>query len=504
MIEQKDIKKEKNGSSWVLSIFVILIGGFMAILDSSIVNVAIPSLMADFGVSHSEIEWIVTVYMLTLGVIVPTSGWLGDYLGYKKLYIASLGVFTFGSALCAIGWSVESLSVFRVIQGIGGGMIMPTTMAMVYRIVPRERIGTAMGTFGLTMLLAPAIGPSLGGYLVEYVNWHWIFSINIPIGIIGMFLANIFIPQFEKVDAGKFDWPGALTAAVGLFCLLFALSEGESWGWGSYEIVMLFYISFMALAIFVYLELNAKQPLLDLRLFKLGTFTVGNLMLVIITVGMYSGLFYIPLFLQAIRGLGAFETGLLMLPPALVSGIMMPISGRIYDKVGPKFLVPTGILLLSFSTFLFTRIDINTPLSTIILWNMVRSIGMGMTMMPIQTSVMSVVPTEKVGRASSITNIINRVSGSFGIAVLTMLLNKRITYHSAMLHWNIRSDNLAIHVSKQMSDTILEGIIYKMSFVQALNDIFLIMTILILIALFPAFLLKKGEVSSKAGHGLIE
>ncbi|MFZ7102924.1 MAG: DHA2 family efflux MFS transporter permease subunit [Peptococcaceae bacterium] len=510
----EEITGNNPNNSWILSIIVILIGGFMAILDSSIVNVAIPSLMTDFGVTSAEIEWIVTVYMLTLGVIVPTSGWLGDYLGYKRLYILSLGVFTLGSLLCSLAWDVGSLSIFRVIQGLGGGMIMPITMAMVYRIVPRERIGSAMGTFGLTMLLAPAIGPSLGGYLVEYVSWHWIFSINVPIGVIGILLAGIVIPDFPKTPAGKFDWRGALLAATGLFCLLFAFSEGSEWGWSSYPTVMLFYISLAALGIFVYWELSIEEPLLDLTLFRYGTFAMGNLMLALITIGMFSGVFFIPLFLQSIRGLGAFQTGLLMLPPALVSALVMPISGRLYDKIGPKPLITSGILILAYSTYLFTKLDIYTELTTIIQWNVVRSIGMGLTMMPTQTAIMSVVPNEKVGRASSITNIINRVSGSFGIAILTVMLNHRQTYHSTMLNWNISSYNLQMflqnsvqeagNLSQSVISGLLQGNIYKISFVQALNDVFLIMSVLMFMAFFPAFTLKKGDASTGTQHNLGE
>lgn len=504
---ENESASEKTGNSWLVPIMVILIGGFMAILDSSIVNVAVPALMTDFGVSQSDIQWIVTIYMLTLGVIVPTSGWLGDYFGYKKLYILSLMVFTFGSALCAVAWSVGSLSVFRIIQALGGGMIMPTTMAMVYRIVPREKIGTAMGIFGLTMLIAPAIGPTLGGYLVEYVSWHWIFSINIPIGIIGILLAGISIPEFKKIEAGKFDYIGSITVSIALFCLLFALSEGDSWGWSSYITVMCFYISSVFLFIFIYWELNTEEPLLDLRLFKLGIFTIGNIMIVILNIALFAGVYFLPLFLQVIRGLGAFETGLLMLPPAIVTALVMPISGRLYDLIGPKVLVSMGILLLAFSTYLFTNINICTDLNIIIIWNMVRSVGIGLTMMPVQTALMSVVPNDKIGRASSITNIISRVASSLGIAVLTVFLNNRITYHSTMIHWNITSLNISEFLQKcsllvpnypkERSFGLLEGVIYKVSFVQALNDIFLVMALFAFIAFFPSFTLKNGGASTQ-------
>jgi len=486
---------------WQLTLIVILIGSFMAILDSSIVNVAIPSMMNDFQATTSQIQWVVTIYMLALGVIVATSGWLGDFLGLKKLYIYSLIIFTLGSLLCSLSWNEKILSGARVIQAFGGGMIQPTTMAMVYSLVPRNKIGSAMGMFGLTMIVAPSIGPTLGGYLVQYISWRWIFTINVPIGIIGTFLAVAVLPEFPRHSAGKFDLTGAVTSAIGLFCLLFALSEGQDWGWGSLPIVLLLYFSFAFLGLFIFHELTTEEPLLDLRIFKYPTFTIGNIMLIIITVGMFGGLFYVPLYLQSIRGLGAFESGLVMLPPALVSAVMLPISGQIYDRVGPKPAV-IGLILMAYGTFLLTRIDASTPIKSIIAWMTIRSLGMGLTMMPVQTALMSVIPTEKIGRASSITNIVSRVSGSFGIAMLTLLLTNRQAFHTASLTWQVPAQTFNTFVANNMlsSDSariLLQSAILRNSFVNAISDVFLVTAGITLLAVLPTFLLKKGTPESQ-------
>lgn len=498
------MENKKEDKSWILPVLVMLIGAFMAILDSSIVNVAIPTMMNNFQTTVSKIQWVTTIYMLTLGVVVPASGWLGEFLGYKRLYIYSLIVFTLGSALCSLAWSEDVLIGARVIQALGGGMIMPTMMTMIYMLVPRSKMGSAMGIFGLTVLLAPAIGPTLGGYLVEYVNWRWIFTVNLPIGVIGTFLAIAGLPEFPSRKAGKFDLLGFVLSSAGLFCLLLALSQGQDWGWTSLPIVLLLYFGLALLGVFVYQELTTLNPLLDLRVFKYPTYALGNLMLVVMTIGLFGGLFYIPYFLQTVRGMGALQTGILMLPPALVSGMMTPISGRLYDRFGPKIPVGVGTLVLAYATYLFTKIDVNTPLSSIVLWNMLRAAGMGFAMMPLQTALMSVLPNEQIGRGSAIVNIVRQVASSLGLAVLTLILTNRIAVHSAYLGWTVSGTNLAGLLASGVADqqtvsALLQASIAKMSFVQSLNDMFFLTAAISALAFLPVLLIKKGD-AGQAGR----
>lgn len=492
---------------WGLPLFVILIGAFMSVLDSSIVNVAISAMMNDFQTTTSKIQWVVTIYMLALGVIVPTSGWLGDFFGFKRLYIYSLGVFTIGSLFCSLAWSETVLIVARVVQAIGGGMIMPTTMSMIYGLVPRDKIGVAMGSFGIAMVVAPALGPSLGGYLVQYFSWRWIFTINLPVGIIGAFLAATVLPEFPHKKASKFDTLGCFASAAALFCLLLALSQGQDWGWKSLPIVMLFYLSLSFMLIFIIHELSIPDPLLDLRVFKYSAFTLGNLVLVIITIGMYGGLFYVPLFLQSIRGLGALKVGLLMLPPALISGFSLPISGKLYDRYGPIPPTAFGIVLLFLGTYLLTGINLNTSLTSIMIWTAIRSLGIGLTMMPVQTSVLSVLPSEQVGRGSAITNIISRVAGAFGLAFLTIMLNNKLAYHSSYLTWTISPRNLGDLLAVSSQDTAfsaLQSSIAKIAFVNAIDDMFLITAFITISALLLTFFLPKSSGKKDEAKPIIE
>lgn len=493
----QDTVQEYHNTRWVIPTLVTVIGGFMSILDSSIVNVAISTLMNDFHTTLSRIQWVSTIYMLTLGVVVPTSGWLGDKLGYKKLYTYSLIVFTAGSALCAVATSENFLIMARVVQALGGGMIMPTMMTMVFSLVPKDKFGQASGLIGVTMMVAPAIGPTLGGYLVEYVGWRWIFTINIPVGIAAVILAWLILEEMpSQREAGEFDILGFATSSSGLFCLLLALTQGQDWGWSSLSIVLLLWVSFGLLGIFVYHELTTPNPLLDLRIFKISIFSLGNVIMAAWNIVMFSALFYVPFFLQSIRGMGALQVGILMLPPALVSAVMMPISGVLFDRIGPKIPVVVGAVVTTVSVFLFSHIDVNTPLRTIVFWNCLRQGGMSLAMMPMQSAAMTALPPEMVSRGSAINNIISRVAASFGLAVLTLFVTDRISMHSAYISWNVSGQALNSLlaqgiVGQQTIGALLSGLIYQISFVKAINEMFLLSAMLSLALILPSFLFKK-------------
>ncbi|MGA2379040.1 MAG: DHA2 family efflux MFS transporter permease subunit [Spirochaetia bacterium] len=509
---------ERPMSHWIAPVLVALIGAFMSILDTSIVNVAIPTIMNVFNVGPSEVQWVSTIYMLALGVVVPFSGWLGDRIGFKRLYIASMGVFVVGSMLCSLAWSFNTLVFARVIQAVGGGMIMPTTMAMMFRMVPRSQFGSAMGIFGISILVAPAIGPTLGGYLVEYVDWRWIFTINLPVGVIGILLSLFVLPEFQSKHPGRLDIAGGITSAGGLFCLLLALTKGADWGWGAEPTVLLFVASFFAFVLFIYLELTADNPLLDLRVFKYRSFTMANLMVIVTNIVMFSGLFFLPLFLQTFRGLGAMETGLLMMPGALVSGLMMPVVGRLFDKIGPRPLALSGILMLILISWLFHYLNLATATGTIIAWTMLRGFVMPLANMPAQTAAMVDIPTQLIGRASAITNIIGRVSSSFGIAVLTTVLTTRQVLHEDWLAWTVNPANHAAmsalaHAGalmgggtrgRGMALAFLQGMAAKTAFVDAIDDVFIITAIFTVVAVIPAFFLKKGKAAATRGGAVAE
>ncbi len=505
------IQNEPEGAGapgWRLSVFIALIGGFMAILDSSIVNIAIPKIMAEFTASTDQAEWVVTIYLLTLGVVVPISGWLGDRMGYSRLYTLALAMFTLGSALCGFSWSIESLAAFRVLQALGGGLLMPLMMSMIYRMVPRDRIGSAMGVFGIAIVAAPAIGPTLGGYLVEYLNWRLIFYVNVPVGIAGVILSMTKLTRFAPMPTGRFDTWGLVTSVVGLFALLLGLSEGASWGWTSEAVELLLFTSLMSLALFVYLELTQPDPLLDLRVFRYRAFTISMLLTVTVTVGLFAGVFYIPLFLQTVRGLGALQTGLILLPAALVSAVMMPISGRLYDGLGPTVPVVVGLAVLAAATYLFHDLSLVTPTAVIAGWMVLRSVGMGFAMMPIQTAGMTVIPTKLISRASAVSNIVQRVAGSFGLAALTAMMTSQQAVSQAQISaaatpgalatpW--RLDAIAgllshgvqgVAQAGQAAAQLVAGIAAETAFVGAVDQIFVIAALAAAVGIVLALFLR--------------
>lgn len=497
---------------WMIPVLVALIGAFMSLLDSSIVNVAVAKIMSVFGTNTSTVEWVVTIYMLMMAVVMPLSGWLGDKLGLKRLYILAMFGFVAGSVLCALSWSINSLIIARALQALGGGLIMPITMAMVYRMVPRERIGEAMGILGVAMVVAPAIGPTLGGYLIEYVGWRWIFTINAPIGAIGILLSLFLLPEFQTGDAGRLDIGGALTAGTGLFCLLLALSKGADWGWSSEAITLLFYASAACMLLFIYLELTTANPLLELRMFRYSVFSLSSLIVVITAIGMFAIMYFLPLFLQIIRGLGAMDTGLLMMPSALMAGVMMPIVGGLFDRIGPRLLAVVGMLGLFGIVYTFHNLNMSTSYGTIIIWQLVEGVTLAMAIMPCMTAALAALPAEMVSRGSAMINILRQVSSSFAIAVLTFMLNTRVAVHSQQMVNNFTPWSLALNDFYQKTMTFLgggaagdqarmlgaaylEGVVAQAAFVKGIDDVFILAAAITLFGVIPALFLKSVQRS---------
>lgn len=508
MTDQMEAKEDIN---W-LAMSILIIGAFMSILDSSIVNVALPKMMAVFSAGTSQIQWVLTGYMLVLGVVVPVTGYLGDRYGYKKMYIIALLIFTLGSGLCGFAWSTWVMVGFRVIQGIGGGMIMPLTMSMVYRVVPRHKIGLALGVWGIAAMAAPAMGPTFGGYLVDYFNWRLIFTINLPIGIAAVILGLRYLQETPKNNDLKFDFIGFICSSIGLFCLLFALSEGSDRGWTSPFIVVLFSIAFVSLLYFIIHELSMDDPMLDLRLLKNRTFLGSMLISVIFSVAMMGGMFLIPLYMQNFRQFTAVQTGELMMPGGIVTGLIMPISGQLYDKIGSKPLIITGLSIVGLATLLFHNISMETAYTTIMLWTVLRSVGMGLAMMPATNAGMSVVPTPKIGRASALNNVVRQVSSSFGVAIVTTLLKERQTFHLTTSANSITNDNLIamktintlqslfaatsmqLAQAKSAALSLIYGLLTQQSFVKAMDDVFMILAIVAFMGLIPVLLIKEKKI----------
>lgn len=511
-------ERKQDGLYKWLALLVVVIGTFMAILDTSIVNIAIPKMMAVFGVSADDIKWVLTAYMLTMGAVIPLTGYLGDRFGTKKVYIWALASFTIGSALCGFAWSNSAMIVARIIQALGGGMIMPVSMSIIYQVIPPEERGTALGIWGIAAMAAPAIGPTLSGYIVEHLDWRLIFTINIPVGVMGIILSALLLEEFPKKPAKGFDILGFITVAAGLGCILYVLGEGGSVDWSKFENIFLLLVGIFGLILFVANELTHEAPLLDLRLLKIWPFTLSILISSSISIALFGGVFLLPLFLQNLQGLTAMQTGMLLFPSALATGIMMPISGRLFDKVGAKPVVIPGVILLSLASFELSKITMNTSTSYIIWVSVIRGLGMGLAMMPSTTAGMNAVPAQLVGRASALSNVIRQVAGSLGITVLsTFMENYQITnyYRIAekidlfnpgrlqvvkMLQGLFAQYGLSTGDSQGGAISILYGFAQQQATVQAIADTFFVTFIIASATIILTFLVDGKKPAQTAGE----
>ncbi|WP_147259163.1 DHA2 family efflux MFS transporter permease subunit [Pseudonocardia hierapolitana] len=493
-----------TGRSWVVSLLVLIVGMFMSVLDVTIVNVAIPAIQDDLGTTTEDVLWIATAYTLTLGVVVPLSSWLGDRFGLSRVYMATLLGFAAGSALCGLAWNLDSLIAFRVVQAVPGGIMPVVTLTMVYQIVPREKIGIAMGMYGLGIVFAPAVGPVLGGYLVENADWRLIFFINVPIGILGLVAAYLLLPDSGRGPRRPFDLLGFLTIGSGLFAILLALHEGEDWGWTSYPVLMLITFGLLGLALFVLIELEVAHPLLDVRVFRHWAFTNSLLLLSILTIGLFSVLFYVPVFLQQGQGLTAFEAGGRILPQALVVAVMMPLSGRLYDKIGARPLAITGFAISAYGTYLLCGINPDMTRGDVVVWTCVRAAGMGMAMMPVMTAGIASLPKEKVNEGSALNNVTRQVAGAMGLAVLTAMASGRQAQAMA--------DRAALlpAATTELPALGLAGgdVIGMYAFVQrtqldalasSYSDVFLVTALVTLLGALLAIPLRAGPANGHAG-----
>ncbi|HEX4246390.1 MAG TPA: MDR family MFS transporter [Pseudonocardia sp.] len=409
------------GGGWLVPVLVLVVGNFMAVLDVTIVNVAVPSIQKDFGGSLDDVLWIATAYTLMLGVVVPLSSWLGERLGLTLVYVLSLAGFAVGSALCGVAGNLDTLIAFRVLQAIPGGVMPVVAMTLVYRIVPRRKLGAAMGIFGLGIIFAPAVGPVLGGYFVEYLDWRLVFYVNVPVGIAGAVAASLLLPKTPGRAGRRFDLPGFLCIAVGLFAVLLAASEGSNWGWGGYRIRMLLVGGALCLALFVVVELHVEQPLLDIRVFKVWPFTSSLLMLSALQVNLLGISFFVPVFLQQGQHKQAFDAGILMLPAAIATGLLSPLVGRLYDKIGPRWLGVCGLVICAYGTILLAAITPAMTRSDVMLWTCIRGVGLGMSIMPIMTAGLAALPPADTNLGSALNNVARQTSGALGLAVLSAL-----------------------------------------------------------------------------------
>jgi EmrB/QacA subfamily drug resistance transporter len=406
---------------------VVMLGAIMSILDTTVVNVAIDHLAVAFHSSLTTIQWVITGYTLALAAVIPVTGWAADRFGTKRIYLTSLVLFTLGSMASGLAWSAGSLIAFRVLQGIGGGMIMPAVMTIMTKKAGPHRMGRVMGVLGVPMLVAPILGPILGGWLIDNASWRWIFFINLPIGIVAFILGMIVLEPDQPQPAHRLDWLGMLLLSPGLAVFIYGLAESSSYGFGSARswgptlagVVLI-------LAWFVH-SWRSPYPLIDLRTFahtRAGA-AAGTFLLFAISV--FGSMLLVPLYYQSVRGASALTAGLLLAPGGLGAMLLMPVSGKLTDRYGPTWLPATGLPFVALGLLPFVFVGAHTSYVLLCFANFVQGIGMGLAMMPNMTAAMQAVPATAIARTSTAMNIIRQAGASIGTAVLSVILATAIT-----------------------------------------------------------------------------
>ncbi|WP_424769416.1 DHA2 family efflux MFS transporter permease subunit [Paenibacillus sp. sgz302251] len=462
---------------WPIMI-AIFIGSFLCVLASASINLALEIFTEHFETTLSSVQWTLTGFMLAMGTTAPIAGYLGERFSYRRLYLFSLIGFTVTSILCASAWNEGSLILFRVGQGAFSGLIIPATMSIIYQIIPKERQAMAVAFWGLSAMLAPAFGPTISGWVLQNLNWHWLFLMNIPIGIIAIGFVYAYIPYYRLNVPKSFDGLGFLTVIVSSSSLLLALGQGHSWGWGSWKVITLFVLGVIALGLFIWRELTTETPLLQLRVFKNFRFTINAILANIITISLYSGTLLTPIFLQRIQHVSAMDTGMILLPASLVMALLMPVVGKLYNVVGPRLLMSAGIVLLTLGTLTLSWLSVDVSHAYIIWWMIVRNIGIALVVMPSSNAAMEQISPELSGHASAITNWTRNVFGSFAIAIFTTMLASRSLTHATDFMKAGSSDDLYIEM---------------MSFTMSVNDVYIVATIIAAAALPLSLLVGKAK-----------
>ncbi|SCB01567.1 Drug resistance transporter, EmrB/QacA [Bacillus mycoides] len=498
---------------------VLILGMFVSILNQTIINVALPPLMNEFNVSTSTAQWLITGFMLVNGILVPISAFLVSRFTYRKLFIAAMLFFTVGSIICATSGNFTMMMTGRVVQAVGAGILMPVGMNIFMTLFPPNKRGAAMGLLGVAMILAPAIGPTVTGWVIENYSWNLMFYGMFVIGLIITFLSLKFFTLAQPVSKTKLDVFGVISSSIGLGSLLYGFSEAGNNGWTSAEVVITLIIGVIGLAVFIWRELTTDNKMLDLQVFKYPTFTFTLVINAIVTMALFGGMLLLPVYLQNIRGFTPMESGLLLLPGSLIMGIMGPVAGKLFDKYGIRPLAIVGLAITTFATYKFTTLSMDTPYSVIMTDYIIRSIGMSFIMMPIMTAGMNALPMKLISHGTATQNTSRQVAGSIGTAILITLMTQQTTAHVAD-YGNMLTTSNPILVDKvhgmgqslaalagsaqagdAMSTQLLFGQISKLSAINGINDAFLIATILAGIAWVLSFFLPSGnKPNRKAGN----
>jgi EmrB/QacA subfamily drug resistance transporter len=494
----------------------MLLGAFVAILNQTLLNVAIPHIMNDLGVSANTVQWLSTGYMLVNGIAIPITAYLIAKFGTRKLFNVAVLLFTIGSLVCSLSPSFTILMVGRVIQACGAGIIMPLLMTVMFALYPPEKRGAAMGLMGVVMIFAPAIGPTLSGWLIGHYSWRLLFDIVIPIGIIDLVLCYMWMKDVTKITNPKFDFPGFLFSTIGFGFLLYGFSEAGSDGWSSSTVIVSLIIGIISLIAFAVRELTTDKPMLDLRVFKYDIFSLTTIISMLVNMAMFGAMILIPIYMQNIRGYTPLQSGLLLLPGAIVMGIMSPIAGALFDKIGARWLAVIGLVITTITTFQFTNLSMTTNYSHLLILYVLRMFGMSFIMMTVMTEGLNQLPRHLAAHGTAASNTARQVAGSIGTAFLVTEMSTRSGVHYGQYASTVTSTNPFVagtvgHISQQLAAVmnvpgaigreigtyLVYGQTMQQATIDGINDAFYLATGFAFLALILSFFIKRSRVKDQ-------
>ncbi|WP_299094916.1 DHA2 family efflux MFS transporter permease subunit [uncultured Metabacillus sp.] len=474
-----------------LMIAILFVGAFVSFLNNSLLNVALPSMMVDLDIkNYSTIQWLATGYMLVSGVLIPASAFLLTRFSNRSLYITSMLIFTLGTALASFAPNFGVLLTGRMIQAAGSSVMGPLLMNIMLVSFPREKRGAAMGVFGLVMITAPAIGPTLSGYIVEHYDWRLLFEMILPLAVITLLLAIWKLENvMEQNKNAKLDYVSVVLSSIGFGGLLYGFSAASSDGWTDAIVLTTLIVGAIALFAFIYRQFKMEEPLLDLRVYKYPMFALGSVIAIVNAVAMFSGMILTPAYVQNVRGISPLDSGLMMLPGAIIMGLMSPITGKLFDKFGPRILAVIGLAITAVSTYMLAHLQIDSSHTYIILVYTLRMFGMSMVMMPIMTNGLNQLPTRLNPHGTAVNNTAQQVSGSIGTAVLVTIMNSVTKTEAESLMTGIDPTTMTTAAQALLTQkALLAGIQYSFYVALGIN----------ILALLLALFVKRVDTSKEA------
>lgn len=500
-------------NKWIIALTVML-PTLIEIIDTSVVNVSLDHIRGSLSAGLDESTWVITSYLVSNAIIIPITGWLSRFIGRKQYLILSIGVFTASSFMCGSAWSLQSLVFFRVLQGMGGGALQPLSQAILLETFPARQRGMAMAIFGVGVMFGPIIGPLLGGWITDTWSWHWIFFLNVPIGIISILMVMVFIidpPYMERMRM-RIDYWGLFLLAIGIGCLQIVLDQGQRADWfSSQAIIYLSFIAVSCLILFVMVELFSENPVVNLRAFKHLTFSSGNIIMFFVFFGLFGSIVLLPVYLQTLMGYTSFLAGLALGPGGISTMIAMPIAGVLVNKVNPKAILAFGIMIAAYAVHLMSQFNLFADFNAVLWPRVLLGVGMGFIFIPLTTLTMAAMRKEEMGNATAIFNLLRNLGGSFGVAFITTILARRAQFHQARLieHLTPFDRNMQVVVPQiseflrqkgfpppfldQGSLGVIQGELLRQAAMLSFNDAFYLLSIMMAVVLLFVPLMKKGE-----------